>query len=169
MVSFNTERRRSRPDSRRKFRCGRDQGARRSVETDRSLQAELTAKGIVFNKPGPVQFRAVLVKAGYGADAWAQLDKIGQADEKSPVTPARPDNGQIGLAPAGGVSCGLISKAVQQSTAGRRSPWREASADCKADRRNTQARRCRIDTGIRFSHDAEDVKIGCLAPPIALR
>jgi TRAP-type transport system periplasmic protein len=50
---------------------------------DRSLQAELTAKGMIFNTPDPVQFRAALVKAGfytqwqktYGADAWAQLEK----------------------------------------------------------------------------------------------
>src|ERR1700732_130804 len=50
---------------------------------DRSLQAELTARGMIFNTPDPVQFRAALVKAGfysqwqktYGADAWAQLEK----------------------------------------------------------------------------------------------
>jgi TRAP-type C4-dicarboxylate transport system substrate-binding protein len=29
---------------------------------DRSLQAELSAKGIVFNKPDPVQFHAALVR-----------------------------------------------------------------------------------------------------------
>ena len=53
------------------------------VEMDRSLQGELTAKGMVFNKPDPVQFRAALVKAGfyaqwqktYGAEAWAALEK----------------------------------------------------------------------------------------------
>jgi tripartite ATP-independent transporter DctP family solute receptor len=53
------------------------------LEMDRSLQAELTAKGMLFNKPDPVQFRSALVKAGfyrqwqktYGADAWAQLEK----------------------------------------------------------------------------------------------
>ncbi|MGY2846492.1 tripartite ATP-independent transporter DctP family solute receptor [Bradyrhizobium sp. USDA 4509] len=53
------------------------------VEMDRSLQAELTEKGMTFNKPDPVQFRAALVKAGfytqwqktYGADAWAALEK----------------------------------------------------------------------------------------------
>src|ERR1700730_3155718 len=53
------------------------------LEMDRSLQAELTAKGMIFNRPDPVQFRAALVKAGfytqwqktYGADAWAQLEK----------------------------------------------------------------------------------------------
>jgi tripartite ATP-independent transporter DctP family solute receptor len=53
------------------------------VEMDRSLEGELTAKGMVFNKPDPVQFRAALVKAGfytqwqktYGAEAWAALEK----------------------------------------------------------------------------------------------
>lgn len=53
------------------------------VEMDRSLQAELTEKGMTFNKPDPVQFRAALVNAGfytqwqktYGADAWAALEK----------------------------------------------------------------------------------------------
>jgi tripartite ATP-independent transporter DctP family solute receptor len=53
------------------------------LEMDRSLQAELTAKGMTFNTPDPVQFRAALVKAGfytqwqktYGAEAWAQLEK----------------------------------------------------------------------------------------------
>jgi tripartite ATP-independent transporter DctP family solute receptor len=53
------------------------------LELDRSLQAELTAKGMIFNRPDPVQFRSALVKAGfysqwqktYGADAWAQLER----------------------------------------------------------------------------------------------
>jgi TRAP-type C4-dicarboxylate transport system substrate-binding protein len=53
------------------------------VAMDRSLQAELTGKGMIFNRPDPVQFRAALVKAGfyaqwqktYGAEAWAQLEK----------------------------------------------------------------------------------------------
>jgi tripartite ATP-independent transporter DctP family solute receptor len=53
------------------------------LEMDRSLQAELTGKGMVFNKPDPVQFRAALVKAGfygqwqkiYGAEAWSSLEK----------------------------------------------------------------------------------------------
>ncbi len=53
------------------------------VEMDRSLQGELTVKGMVFNKPDPVQFRSALVKAGfyaqwqktYGTDAWAALEK----------------------------------------------------------------------------------------------
>ena len=50
---------------------------------ERSLQADLTAKGMTFNTPDPVQFRGALVKAGfyaqwqktYGAEAWAQLEK----------------------------------------------------------------------------------------------
>src|SRR5277367_6686506 len=53
------------------------------VAMDRSLQADLTGKGMIFNKPDAVQFRAALVKAGfyaqwqktYGGDAWAQLEK----------------------------------------------------------------------------------------------
>lgn len=53
------------------------------LEMERSLQADLAAKGMVFNKPDPVQFRAALVRAGfyvqwqktYGAEAWAQLEK----------------------------------------------------------------------------------------------
>lgn len=53
------------------------------VKMDRSLQAELTERGMTFNKPDPVQFRAALVNAGfytqwqktYGADAWAALEK----------------------------------------------------------------------------------------------
>ena len=52
-------------------------------EMDRSLQAELTAKGMTFNKPDPAQFRSALVKAGfygqwqktYGSEAWTQLAK----------------------------------------------------------------------------------------------
>jgi tripartite ATP-independent transporter DctP family solute receptor len=50
---------------------------------DQSLQAELTAKGMIFSRPDPAQFRAALVNAGfyaqwqktYGAEAWAQLEK----------------------------------------------------------------------------------------------
>ncbi len=53
------------------------------LEMDRSLQAELAGKGMIFNKPDAVQFRAALVKAGfyaqwqktYGEEAWAQLEK----------------------------------------------------------------------------------------------
>jgi tripartite ATP-independent transporter DctP family solute receptor len=53
------------------------------LELERSLQADLTAKGMVFNKLDTAQFRVALVKAGfygqwqktYGADAWAQLEK----------------------------------------------------------------------------------------------
>ncbi|HVX79622.1 MAG TPA: TRAP transporter substrate-binding protein [Bradyrhizobium sp.] len=52
-------------------------------EMDRSLQAELTAKGMTFNKPDPAPFRSALVKAGfygqwqktYGGAAWAELQK----------------------------------------------------------------------------------------------
>jgi len=51
-------------------------------ELDRSLQADLTARGMTFNTPDPVQFRAALVNAGfyskwqntYGAEAWARLE-----------------------------------------------------------------------------------------------
>ena len=54
------------------------------ADLDRSLQAELTGQGMVFNTPDPVQFRAALVKAGfyaqwrktYGEEAWAQLEKF---------------------------------------------------------------------------------------------
>jgi TRAP-type C4-dicarboxylate transport system substrate-binding protein len=50
---------------------------------DRSEQADLTAKGMTFNKPDPVRFRAALVKAGfythwqktYGSEAWARLEQ----------------------------------------------------------------------------------------------
>jgi TRAP-type transport system periplasmic protein len=50
---------------------------------DRSEQADLTAKGMTFNKPDPVQFRAALVKAGfytqwqktYGSEAWMRLEQ----------------------------------------------------------------------------------------------
>jgi TRAP-type transport system periplasmic protein len=50
---------------------------------DHQLQAELTARGMIFNTPDPVQFRAALVKAGfyaqwqktYGAEAWAKLEQ----------------------------------------------------------------------------------------------
>ena len=53
------------------------------LEMDRSLQAELTVKGMTFNKPDPVQFRAALVTAGfytqwqktYGKEAWARLEQ----------------------------------------------------------------------------------------------
>lgn len=53
------------------------------LELDRSLQADLTARGMTFNKPDPVQFRAALLKAGfytqwqrtYGAEAWARLER----------------------------------------------------------------------------------------------
>jgi TRAP-type transport system periplasmic protein len=50
---------------------------------DRSLQADLTAKGMTFNKPDPLRFRAALVQAGfytqwqktYGSEAWARLEQ----------------------------------------------------------------------------------------------
>jgi TRAP-type transport system periplasmic protein len=50
---------------------------------DRLLQADLTAKGMIFNTPDPVRFRAALVKAGfyaqwqktYGPEAWARLEQ----------------------------------------------------------------------------------------------
>jgi tripartite ATP-independent transporter DctP family solute receptor len=53
------------------------------LEMDRSLQADLAGKGMTFNKPDPVQFRAALVKAGfygqwqkaYGNEAWAKLEQ----------------------------------------------------------------------------------------------
>src|SRR5215469_1520216 len=52
-------------------------------EMDKSLQAELSGKGMIFSKPDPVQFRAALVKSGfytqwqktYGAEAWGALEK----------------------------------------------------------------------------------------------
>ena len=51
-------------------------------EMDRSLQGEFASKGMVFNKPDPVQFRGALVKAGfytqwqktYGTEAWERLE-----------------------------------------------------------------------------------------------
>jgi tripartite ATP-independent transporter DctP family solute receptor len=53
------------------------------LEMDRSMQADLTARGMIFNKPDPVQFRAALVKSGfyaqwqktYGAEAWGRLEQ----------------------------------------------------------------------------------------------
>jgi len=53
------------------------------LEMERSLQADLAAKGMIFNKPDPVKFRAALVRAGfygqwqktYGPEAWTQLEK----------------------------------------------------------------------------------------------
>ncbi len=53
------------------------------LEMEHSLQADLTAKDMVFNKPDPVRFRAALVKAGfytqwqktYGGEAWARLEQ----------------------------------------------------------------------------------------------
>lgn len=53
------------------------------LDMERALQAELTNKGMTFNKPDAAQFRTALVKAGfytlwqkaYGAEAWARLEK----------------------------------------------------------------------------------------------
>jgi tripartite ATP-independent transporter DctP family solute receptor len=53
------------------------------LEMDRSMQADLTARGMIFNRPDPVQFRAALVKSGfyaqwqktYGSEAWARLEQ----------------------------------------------------------------------------------------------
>lgn len=53
------------------------------VEMDRSLQADLSAKGMVFSKPDPVQFRAALVRTGFynqwqksfGDEAWQRLER----------------------------------------------------------------------------------------------
>jgi tripartite ATP-independent transporter DctP family solute receptor len=50
---------------------------------DRTLQADLTSKGMTFNKPDPAPFRTALIKAGfypqwqktYGAEAWARLER----------------------------------------------------------------------------------------------
>jgi TRAP-type transport system periplasmic protein len=51
---------------------------------DKTLQADLTAKGMTFNKPDPAPFRTALVKAGfyaqwqktYGAEAWGRLEQV---------------------------------------------------------------------------------------------
>jgi tripartite ATP-independent transporter DctP family solute receptor len=51
---------------------------------DKTLQADLTAKGMTFNKPDPAPFRTALIKAGfyaqwqktYGAEAWARLEQV---------------------------------------------------------------------------------------------
>src|SRR5205807_1226734 len=48
-----------------------------------ALQTHIAGKGMTFNKPDPVQFRAALVKAGfytqwqkaYGGEAWAKLEQ----------------------------------------------------------------------------------------------
>jgi len=53
------------------------------LEMERSLQADLAAKGMVFSKPDPVKFRAALVQAGfytqwqktYGGEAWETLER----------------------------------------------------------------------------------------------
>jgi TRAP-type transport system periplasmic protein len=50
---------------------------------DRSLQGELTGRGMIFNTPDPKQFRSALVQAGfysqwqknYGSEAWDKLEQ----------------------------------------------------------------------------------------------
>ena len=49
------------------------------VELDGSLQADLAAKGMIFNTPDPVRSRAALVKAGF----YSQWQKIYSADGQS--------------------------------------------------------------------------------------
>jgi tripartite ATP-independent transporter DctP family solute receptor len=53
------------------------------IDLDRSLQAELTNKGMVINTPDPAPFRAALQRAGfykqwqkkYGPEAWSRLEQ----------------------------------------------------------------------------------------------
>jgi tripartite ATP-independent transporter DctP family solute receptor len=67
----------------RNFDTAADKERTDLLEMDRSLQADLASKGMTFNKPDPVQFRAALVKAGfytqwqktYGGEAWAKLEQ----------------------------------------------------------------------------------------------
>jgi tripartite ATP-independent transporter DctP family solute receptor len=67
----------------RNFDTAADKERADLLEMDRSLQADLASKGMTFNKPDPVQFRAALVKAGfytqwqktYGGEAWAKLEQ----------------------------------------------------------------------------------------------
>lgn len=67
----------------RNFDAAADKERADLLALDRSLQAELTGKGMVFNTPDSGQFRGALVKAGfyaqwqktYGAEAWAQLER----------------------------------------------------------------------------------------------
>ena len=67
----------------RNFDAAADKERADLLEMDRSLQADLASKGMTFNKPDPVQFRAALVKAGfytqwqttYGGEAWAKLEQ----------------------------------------------------------------------------------------------
>ena len=57
------------------------------AKLNQSIQGDLEKAGLVFNKPDPAAFRAVLKKAGiytewrekYGADAWAVLEKYAGA------------------------------------------------------------------------------------------
>lgn len=67
----------------RNFDAAADQERADLLALERSLQADLTAKGMLFNKLDAAQFRAALVKAGfygqwqkaYGAEAWTQLER----------------------------------------------------------------------------------------------
>jgi tripartite ATP-independent transporter DctP family solute receptor len=67
----------------RNFDAAADKERADLLELERSLQADLAGKGMVFNRLDAAQFRSALVKAGfygqwqktYGADAWAQLEK----------------------------------------------------------------------------------------------
>ncbi len=67
----------------RNFDAAADKERADLLEMDRSLQTDLAGKGMTFNKPDPVQFRAALVKAGfytqwqkaYGGEAWAKLEQ----------------------------------------------------------------------------------------------
>jgi TRAP-type transport system periplasmic protein len=67
----------------RSFDAAADKERADLLELERSLQADLTAKGMVFNQLDAGRFRAALVKAGfysqwqktYGPEAWAQLER----------------------------------------------------------------------------------------------
>lgn len=67
----------------RNFDAAADKERADLLALERSLQAELAGKGMVFNTPDAGQFRAALVKAGfygqwqktYGAEAWTQLER----------------------------------------------------------------------------------------------
>jgi TRAP-type transport system periplasmic protein len=53
------------------------------IDLDRSLQTELTSKGMIFNTPDPAPFRDALQRAGfykqwqkkYGPEAWSRLEQ----------------------------------------------------------------------------------------------
>jgi tripartite ATP-independent transporter DctP family solute receptor len=67
----------------RSFDAAADKERADLLDLERSLQAELAAKGMVFNRLDAGRFRAALVKAGfysqwqatYGVAAWTQLEK----------------------------------------------------------------------------------------------